>query len=284
MPSHPINGRLDTTTTADELNQEMKNLKEESKYLRRKLEVYRVTNNDKALENLDLRNEVNGLRERLAAVDKSSRGSGWSVPKLSTGAFGAFFSKYATYNQQPDDDSVVELSTNSARHEDRIRELEEENRKLRATITEKERQIDAQTADFARELEDITSKELIRAPRVSDKEIQGRWKSLVFSVRRFVSAHLPGSLDQNTVQSIAELDDFKWLPEITKTMRAPLLCHVVLESWIWHFLCFRIFDSQSKFWAGDIGQAFSVQREKIFGEQGFRIPPLTCVCLWFLRS
>jgi chromosome segregation ATPase len=70
-------------------------------------------------------------------------------------------------------------------YENRVRTLEVQNAQLLQKTSAQDDHIQSQTAKFARELGDIRSSELIRAPRVSDSEIQGKWKALGFAVRQF---------------------------------------------------------------------------------------------------
>ncbi|KAL2016083.1 hypothetical protein VTK56DRAFT_4290 [Thermocarpiscus australiensis] len=144
-----------------------------------------------------------------------------------------------------------------AEYDDVVRKLRTENRELQRGVAEQARHIQTQTMGFAEELDRLRSQAFVDAPKVSDSEIQAQWRNLNFSIRQFVSRYLPGSLGGPTVQRLAQQEIFKCLPDMEKTMQLPLLCPVILESWIWHFLCIRLFDSHSDFWAGDIGQAFS---------------------------
>lgn len=56
-----------------------------------------------------------------------------------------------------------------------------------------------------------------------------------------------------------------WLPELAMALQAPMPYQVTLETWIWHLLCFRIFDSHSLFWAGEVGKTFRIQCDELRG-------------------
>lgn len=222
----------------DELVEENRLLRRDVKSLMRSIEL-------KSIESSGLRNKLVQLGQNGASGGQRS-GSG--------------------DNQNLDYGPTAELQQKIAEYEDHVRNLEAQNTQLLRNASDCESHIQSQTAQFARELEDIRGNDF-RAPKVSDSEIQGKWKALGFAVRQFVSKHLPESLDLPAVQHIAQQEEFKWLPEISKTLRYPFLCSIVLESWVWHFLCFRIFDSHSEFWAGDIGQGFSMLKDRVESEK-----------------
>ena len=151
-------------------------------------------------------------------------------------------------------------------YEQRIGSLEEKNHKLQHTVSEQKDHIHQQTLGFVEELEALKSKAFIDAPRLSDTEVQTRWRALGFAVRQFVSVHLPESLDPSTVQQLAYMDTFSWLPGMMEALRAPIFCSAFLESWMWHFLWRCIFDSHSKLWAGEAGSLWGTLRDVVQGE------------------
>jgi hypothetical protein len=219
-----------------ELVEEHGSLRQNVKSLMRSLELKSV--------------ECNGLRAKLEQVGQNNN----APPGHRSGS-----GDNKNLNYGP----TAKLQQKIAEYEDRVRKLEVQNAQLLQRTSAQDNHIQSQTAKFARELGDIRSSELIRAPKVSDSEIQGKWKALGFAVRQFVSKYLPDSLDFQTVQRIAQKEEFKWLPEMSKTLRHPFLCNIVLESWVWHFLCVQILDSHSNFWAGDIGRSFNMLKDRV---------------------
>ncbi|KAK4233973.1 hypothetical protein C8A03DRAFT_19048 [Achaetomium macrosporum] len=194
---------------------------------------------------------------------------------------------------EPRDDGRVEdnMRRKIAEYEDRILQLKAENTRLLQKSSEQENRLRAQTTEFARELEEIRSKQLIKTPSTCDSEVQGEWKALDFEVRQFVSNYLRDPLSLSTVRRLEQLEIFKWLPEMSKTLRSPFVCNIVLQSWVWHFLCFRIFDAHSVFWAGDIGKGFSVLSQQIRdhisnvdGPPTTQAPALSQLHNWRVRS
>ncbi len=150
--------------------------------------------------------------------------------------------------------------------EQRIGSLEEKSHKLQHKVSEQKDHIQQQTLGFVEELEALKSKASIDAPRLADTEVQTRWRALGFAVRQFVSVHLPEPLDPSTVQQLAHMDTFSWLPGMTETLRAPIFCSAFLESWMWHFLWRCIFDPHSKLWAGEAGSLWGTLRDVVQGE------------------
>jgi FtsZ-binding cell division protein ZapB len=149
----------------------------------------------------------------------------------------------------------------------RFQELVAENSRLLHQTSEQENLIRAQTTSFARELEATRGAGFVKMQRISDTEIQSKWKALCFAVRQFVTTHLPEALDLKTVQVLLQQQEFKWLPEAAKTLQSPVFCSIILESWVWHFLCFRIFDCCSSFWAGELGKELCALNERVGGER-----------------
>jgi hypothetical protein len=237
----------------EELEQKNEKLKEKNKKL---LEENGLLNRDvnclkRTLELTSV--DCNGLRAELTQLGQNNASPGH---RSGSGD-----------NQKLDYELTAKLQRKIAESEDRVRKLEAQNAQLLQKTAAQQNHIQAQTAKFARELEDVRGSALIKAPKVSDSEIQGKWKALGFAVRQFVTKSLPESLDFPTVQHIVQQEEFNWLPEISKTLRYPFLCNIVLESWVWHFLCFRILDSHSNFWAGDIGKGFNMLKDRIGGEK-----------------
>ncbi|KAK4154994.1 hypothetical protein C8A00DRAFT_13908, partial [Chaetomidium leptoderma] len=159
----------------------------------------------------------------------------------------------------------TELREKLARYKRHLRDLAAENRELHQRTTTQARQLQAQSSGFAQELDDLKSKAFVKCAKVSDTEVQGKWKTLGFSIRQFVMSHFPVALDRQTVQLLAPMEEFMWLPEMATTLQTPMVCHIVLESWIWHFLCFRVFDSHSDFWAGEVGKTLNTQCDQLRG-------------------
>ncbi|KAL2257317.1 hypothetical protein VTK26DRAFT_339 [Humicola hyalothermophila] len=62
------------------------------------------------------------------------------------------------------------------------------------------------------------------------------------------------------VQGDSGLKSEWWCPA---RHRVRQILKIALEAWIWHFLCFRVFDSHSLLWAGELGRDFSIQSERI---------------------
>ena len=153
--------------------------------------------------------------------------------------------------------------------EQKIGSLEDKNHKLQQKISEQEGHIQ-QTLGFVEELEALKSKTSIDAPKLSDTEVQARWRALGFAVRQFVSAQLPESLDRATVQQLVSMNTFSWLPEMKHALRAPIFCSAFLESWVWHFLWRWVFDSQSELWAGQAGSLWATLHDVVQGESDIR--------------
>ncbi|KAK4035110.1 hypothetical protein C8A01DRAFT_18158 [Parachaetomium inaequale] len=150
------------------------------------------------------------------------------------------------------------LQRRAADCERKIGELGAENCKLQRKDAERKEQMQLQTTRFAAELKAIRNKDFVNIPNLSDAAVQGNWRTLCFSVRQFVSIHLPESLDLSTIEALAGSEAFSWLPNASKTLQAPLFCPILLESWVWHFLCIRIFDPSSTYWAGEEGKTWAI--------------------------
>lgn len=216
---------------------------------------YRSTIDSQGEDIADLKSHVAYLEKKLG---DATQGPTWSLRSL----LGRSQEAPQTANAEVEGLRNMLADCNST-----IKQLTLQNQELERRSSEHEKHIQSQRSDFAQELNELKNKTFFQALRVSDTDIQGRWKGLSFAVRQFVENHFPGSLDAATVRRLSQAHEFKWLPEAAKTLQAPLLCQIVLQAWIWHFLCFRILDSHSENWAGDIGQAFNVQCDEIRGEQ-----------------
>ncbi|KAK3294583.1 uncharacterized protein B0H64DRAFT_190626 [Chaetomium fimeti] len=192
-----------------------------------------------------LEQNVRGLMEKLNTVN-TAQNQGWSLNMFS-----------GTRNSdRAAEQLITELKTKLANDEWKIGGLQAENHKLQSEVAEHQKQLQLQTSQFSGELEAIKSNIFVNVPSLSDTAIQGKWGALCFSVRQFVSVHLPESLDLPTIQGLADVEHFDWLPDTL--LRTPLLCPILLESWVWHFLCIRIFDSRSKHWAGEEGKILGI--------------------------
>ncbi|KAK4110218.1 hypothetical protein N656DRAFT_830865 [Canariomyces notabilis] len=144
-----------------------------------------------------------------------------------------------------------------------VTELRNELGQLKQTNMQQAKQIRTQTADFSRELEELKSKAFFTAPKVSDTEIMKKWKVLGFSIRQFISSYLSGPLDPPTLRLLEQKQEFRWLPHIATTLQLPILRPILFESWIWHFLCFRVFDLRSSLWGGEAGKLLGSSSEII---------------------
>jgi uncharacterized coiled-coil protein SlyX len=237
----------------DKLGERTKTLSEKNETLRQDFRYVRRAVEIKSVECAELRDKAAHL-EKLQSANQSS---GWSLPNFLPGT---------KSGNTAAENTIAELETKVAGYERKIKELEAHTSQLEQQTAEQKKSMQVQTARFAQELEVIRNKTATNTPSLSDTDIQGRWSALGFSVRQFVSNHLPESLDPATIQFLAELKQFNWLPQMAKTLQVPLLCPILLESWIWHFLCFRIFDSCSKVWAGEEGKILGVLCERIRGQ------------------
>lgn len=209
---------------------------------------------EKSQECLDLKNELSKLQLQLtpAGQDPVQRLGNFPVASQST--------------QTPKDKEIAELRLILAECERTNCRLRNERDQLRETKARQDQRILAQTSAFSRELEELKSKAfLTKTPRIPDMEIVAKWKALGFLIRQFISNYFPGSLDPATAHKLVQLKNFQWFPEMAKALQSPFLCPMVLESWIWHFLWLQIFDSQSKFWAGEAGEIIGNACEKIKG-------------------
>lgn len=174
------------------------------------------------------------------------------------------------------DAELSALHVEATEYKKRNKELATENRNMARTMADQAKQIQKQRTEFAQELDDLTSKAFAKCARLSDTEIQTKWKTLGFSIRQFVSEYFSEPLCGHAAQLLAQQIEFAWLPEPAVTLQTPMLYQVALESWIWHFLCFRIFDSHSSFWAGEMGKAFRVQCDQFRGESAILVWTRSC--------
>jgi uncharacterized coiled-coil DUF342 family protein len=121
------------------------------------------------------------------------------------------------------------LGRKGADSERKIGELAAENSKLQRRDAERKEQMQVQTTRFADELEAVRNRGFTSIPNLSDTAVQQNWRKLCFAVRQSVSIHLPESLDLATIECLAGVEEFSWLPNMPKTLRAPLFCPMLLE-------------------------------------------------------
>lgn len=227
-----------------EAMKDIRALKEENEDHKRVHESYRDVIEDKSHECAQLKLRIGELEKQLASA---TQGSGWPLRNLMT---------RSRSTQKTEHEELEKLRSKLDQHKNIESALQIRNRELR----EKDhqiRQLQAQITEFAQELDSAKSKVFINVPQISDTEVQTEWKALGCLIRQFVLKHLRGPLEPSVIQELANIETFCWLPESARTLHVSLLRPIVLESWIWHFLCFKIFDSGSEVWAGEIGRAFS---------------------------
>lgn len=239
---------------ADRLREENRQLCEDTTALRNTLHGYRQVMDDKSSECTDLKRQLEEMGQTTAS---HNRGSSWSFSNLLPGT---------RESHKPESSIVNELRNNLDECKRKIQDLEAENRNLQHRTTEQAKHLQTQSTKFAQELDDLRSKTVVKGAKVSDTEIQSKWKTLSFSIRQFVSSHFPAVVELQTILLLAHNETFKWIPEMALTLQTPMVCHMALESWIWHYLCFRVFDSHSDFWAGEIGKKFGDQCDQMRGE------------------
>lgn len=237
-----------------ELLEQTKLQSEELELLRHEKLPYRDVLEDKTLQCAELKSRLEELEQKLAA----KQGTGWGL---------GHFLPASWEGQRPYETDTAKLRKETDGYEQGMRRLVAENDRLQQQMSEQQRQMDAQTAEFAQELEAIKSRHFINVPKVTDTAIRSDWEALGFSIRQFVAKYLPDSLDLPTVQQLAQDNTFSWLPQMSKTLQSSMLCPILLGSWIWHFLYIRIFGPSSKFWAGSIGKGLRMQYEKLYGEE-----------------
>ena len=265
-----INSQQDQGTNApnaQHLRDKLDQVQKDNAWLEKEIEQhgglirsYQIVIEDKSLECRALKQKVEVLEKEIASVNQ---GSGWSkigniLPSRSRGR-----------DAQPEDDEFGKLRTRFARQKDFNASLQAEILKLQQQAKQakqQDQQRQTQITGLVQELDETKKKTLVKAPKISDTEIQGEWKTIGGLIRQFVFKYLRGPLSSSAIQELAQLEQFHWLPDIARTLQSPLFRPIVWESWIWHFLCFRIFDAQSSVWAGQVGVAFSTPCEQIRGE------------------
>ncbi len=218
-----------------------------------RLDFYLAAIQDKSLECHELKDKM----EELEQASAGNQGTGWSLRNILPGP---------ACSQKPDNDELENLRAKLARRETYIASLQDEIRTLNQRMERQAQQMQAQTIEFAQELDDVRKKALVKVPKLSDTEIQGEWKTIGCLIRQFILKYLRDPLDLPTIGYLAQRDLFKWLPDMVRTLQFPMLRPAIMESWIWHFLCFRVFDSQSHLWAGSVGTTFSSVGDQIRGE------------------
>ena len=262
-----INNQRDQGTNApnaQHLRDKLDQVQEDNEWLEGEIErqgglirSYQVVNEDKSLECRALKQKMEVLEKQIASLNQ---GSGWHkignmLPSRSRGR-----------DAQPEDDEFGKLRTRFARQKDLNSSLQAEILKLQQQAKQQAQQMQTQITEFAQDLDETKKETWVKAPKVSDTEIQGEWKTIGGLIRQFVLKYLRGPLSSLAIQELAQLEQFHWLPDIARTLQSPLFRPIVWESWIWHFLCFQIFDAQSSVWAGQVGVAFSTPCEQIRGE------------------
>ncbi|GAB1319159.1 hypothetical protein MFIFM68171_09369 [Madurella fahalii] len=236
------------------LTRENEKLREKVAELVETVDCYRKITDDKSLECVDLKRRLQNLEQQLAPANQAS---GW--------ALGSLFLKPRD-SQRPNNEEVVELRMTVVKYENAIRQLKNETHQLREKATRQAEHIRIQTSRFSRELDELRNNAfLIKAPTMSDTEIVAKWKALGFSIRQFISNYVLGSLTLPKAQQLAQAEPFRWLPKAAKTLQLHFLRHAALESLIWHFLCFQIFDLHSRFWAGEAGEVLGREYDRIRG-------------------
>lgn len=240
------------------LQKENEMLRKENESRRQIIDSYRGPLNNNRLE--EVLAHVRSGMDNLMQHHSPQQGSAW--PGLSM--LRPFHSKRSDI-QKPEDDGITQLQRQAAAYQGRVKKLEAENLQPQHAIAEYKRQVQSQTAGFAEELEAIRNNGFM-SPKISDSEIQRKWSELHFSVRQFLATYIPDSLDPGRVLQLSQDENFCWLPEMTKTLQAPSVCSLVLQSWVWHFLCVKIFHSHSEFWAGAIGKSLGIQFDEIRGQ------------------
>ncbi|KAH6632065.1 hypothetical protein F5144DRAFT_649466 [Chaetomium tenue] len=249
---------------------ENKMLKGEIERLKRGQERLREQNEELVKTKISMRTalrnfhgEIGELRSRNRSLENKIKEMRLEITDTSQGSASSIFARFrgTRLGNSPvfRDTEVSALREEATEYKKRNQELATENRNMVRKIGEQAKQIQKQRTEFARELDDLTSKAFAKCARLSDTEIQAKWKTLGFSIRQFVSEYFSEPLCGHAAQLLAQQTEFSWLPEPAVTLQTPMLYQVALESWIWHLLCFRIFDSHSFFWAGEVGQAFTVQ-------------------------
>ncbi len=232
-------------------------LEGEIKRQRDVIRSYKLVIEESTSECRGLRQEMKVLKTQIASVNQAS-----GRPKVGN----ILSSKPKGRDAQHEDDELGKLRTRFARQQDFISSLQGEIRKLQQQTKQQAQQMQNQFTEFVQELDEAKKQSLVKAPKFSDTDIQGRWTTIGGLIRQFVLKYLRGPLDPSTTQELAELEEFRWLPDIMRMLQSPIFRPVAMESWIWHFLCFRIFDSKSSVWAGQVGVAFSTPCEQIRGE------------------
>lgn len=230
---------------------EIKALKEENEDYEADHQSYRKVIEDKSSESAELRKRVRELEKQLASA---TQGAGWSFRNLVPR------SRSTRQTEHEEHEKLQSRLEQQYKSNDSV--LQTQNRKLREKDLQI-KQLQAQIAEFAQELDNAKSKLFINVPQISDTEVQREWNALGCLIRQFVLKHLRGPLEPSVIQELANIETFRWLPESARTLRVSLLRPIVLESWIWHFLCFKVFDSKSEVWAGEVGKPFSALCDQI---------------------
>ncbi|KAK4188309.1 hypothetical protein QBC35DRAFT_367104, partial [Podospora australis] len=193
---------------------------------------YRGVIEDKCEESSRLKVENDHLKSQLVSQDNSSAWTRNFLPSL------------RRENANPFEDEKVQDAFRNikARYENLLSELKSENCTLQQLNMQQQSEIQTQRSNFARELEAITSKNGNRLRKVSDTDIQAKWKSLGFLIRQFVQAYFPESLDQPTSALVGSCGPHPCISDAMRhQLQSYMLCPVLLESWVWHILSFCVF-------------------------------------------
>ncbi|KAK4663486.1 hypothetical protein QC763_0099040 [Podospora pseudopauciseta] len=183
--------------------------------LQEMLESYRNVITDKSNHATDLEHENKKLKEQLSSVSGDSR---WKLSSF----LGRFSNEKAlcTHDTEEYDTYISELEARLENAEHKCVELEviinhqaAELRNAEQKFIEQEAIIKHQAAKFARDLEEQKFKDPVGYTKVSDNEIESKWKQLRFLVRQFEESHFPQSIDWETANSLAFL---KSIPTATK--------------------------------------------------------------------
>ncbi len=208
-------------TRLDDAEQQNALLREEIDCYKRTLAGYRLTIEDKSGECVELKHKVEDLEKRIGS---GRQGTGWPFSNMLPGARDG--------RHSGETEQVANLRAALAEHKEDLASRQEQIRQLKQQITNQNQQLQAQTAAFARELDQVKSKFLIKAPVISDSEIEGQWVALGCLVNQFVLQYLKRPLGPSEIAHIAQDETFCWLPEISSALPVLFLRFVLLESWV----------------------------------------------------
>lgn len=234
--------------------------------LQEMLESYRNVITDKSNQATDLEHENKKLKEQLSLVSGDSR---WKLSSF----LGRFSNEKAlcTHDTEKYDTYISELEARLENAEQKCVQLEvvtnhqaAELRNAEQKFIEQEAIIKHQAAKFARDLEEQKLKDPVGYTKVSDNEIESKWKQLRFLVRQFVESHFPQSIDWETANSLAFLKPISTATKYQAT--SPRFYPLILEAYVWNYLHDYIFRIQATYWNGSLGSSLSVVFHKIAGK------------------